>query len=48
MKKIQLKDKWFEAYLSEDQIQERIKLLGLQIGNDFMGEDLVIVGVLNG
>lgn len=48
MKKIQLKDKWFEAYLSEDQIQERIKQMGLQIGNDFMGEDLVMVGVLNG
>jgi len=48
MKKIWIKDKWFETYLPENQIQERIKQLGLQIGNDFRGEDLVIVGVLNG
>jgi hypoxanthine phosphoribosyltransferase len=48
MKKIQIKDKTFETYLTEAQIKERIEELGVQIGDDFKGEELVLLGVLNG
>jgi len=48
MKKIQIKDKTFETYLTEGQIKQRIKELGVQIGDDFKGEELVLLGVLNG
>jgi hypoxanthine phosphoribosyltransferase len=48
MKKIQIKDKTFETYLMEGQIKQRIEELGVQIGADFVGEELVILGVLNG
>ena len=48
MKKIQIKDKTFETYLTEWQIKQRIEELGAQIGADFEGEELVLLGVLNG
>jgi hypoxanthine phosphoribosyltransferase len=48
MKKIQIKDKTFETYLREGQIKQRIEELGAQIGADFEGEELVLLGVLNG
>jgi len=48
MKKIQIKDKTFETYLTEGQIKQRIEELGAQIGADFEGEELVLLGVLNG
>jgi len=48
MKKIKIKDKTFETYLTEGQIKQRIEELGVQIGADFVGEELVILGVLNG
>jgi hypoxanthine phosphoribosyltransferase len=48
MKKIKIKDKAFETYLTEGQIKQRIEELGVQIGADFEGEELVILGVLNG
>ena len=48
MKKIQIKDKSFETYLSEGQLGQRIKELGAQITLDFKGEELVLLGVLNG
>ena len=48
MKKIQIKDKTFETYLTEAQIKQRIEELGAQIGADFEGEELVLLGVLNG
>ncbi len=48
MKKIQIKDKTFETYLSELQLEHRIKELGAQICADFEGEELVLLGVLNG
>ncbi len=48
MKKIQIKDKTFETYLTEGQIKQRIEELGVQIGADFEGEELVLLGVLNG
>jgi hypoxanthine phosphoribosyltransferase len=48
MKKIQIKDRTFETYLTEGQIKQRIEELGAQIGADFEGEELVLLGVLNG
>ena len=48
MKKIKIKDKTFETYLTEGQIKQRIEELGAQIGADFEGEELVLLGVLNG
>jgi hypoxanthine phosphoribosyltransferase len=48
MKKIKIKDKTFETYLTEGQIKQRIEELGVQIGAEFEGEELVILGVLNG
>lgn len=48
MKKIQIKDKTFETYLTEGQIKQRIEELGAQIGTDFEGEELMLLGVLNG
>ena len=48
MKKIQIKDKIFETYLTEGQIKQRIEELGVQIAADFEGEELVLLGVLNG
>ena len=46
--KLQIKDKTFETYLTEDQLKKRIKELGAQIAADFNGEELVLLGVLNG
>jgi len=48
MKKIQIKDKTFETYLTEVQLEQRIQELGAQITADFEGEELVLLGVLNG
>lgn len=48
MQTIQLKDKTFETYLSARQLQERINELGAQIASDFAGEEVVVLGVLNG
>ncbi len=48
MNKIQIKDKTFETYLTEVQIKQRIEELGVQIAADFEGEELVVLGVLNG
>ena len=48
MKQVILKDKSFEIYLPESQIKARIAEIGLKIKNDFLGEDVVILGVLNG
>jgi hypoxanthine phosphoribosyltransferase len=48
MQRKKIHDKEFEVYLSEDQIQQRLKDLGSQISNDFQGQKLLVIGVLNG
>ncbi|MBC6366509.1 hypoxanthine phosphoribosyltransferase [Algoriphagus sp. AK58] len=48
MKKIILKDKSFEVYLTENQIKSRIREIGDQISRDFQGEEVILLGVLNG
>ena len=37
-----------DTYISEKDIAKRVKELGQQITKDFAGEELVVVGVLNG
>lgn len=48
MRKITIKDLYFELYLTQGQINERIKDLGKEITAFFQGEELIILGVLNG
>jgi hypoxanthine phosphoribosyltransferase len=48
MQKITIKDLHFELYLTQDQINERIWDLGKEITARFQGEELIILGVLNG
>ncbi|EPZ49833.1 hypoxanthine phosphoribosyltransferase [Bacteriovorax sp. BAL6_X] len=37
-----------ETYFSEEKINERIKELAAKIDSDFQGEEVVVIGVLNG
>ncbi|TNF42329.1 MAG: hypoxanthine phosphoribosyltransferase [Cytophagales bacterium] len=46
--KRKIKDKDFELYLKGDQLKSKLKDLGKEITADFLGEDLVVLGVLNG
>lgn len=48
MSKVSILDKTFEIYLSNTQIQERINQIGRAISDEFHGDELIIVGVLNG
>ena len=48
MKNIQIKDLSFELFLSQEEIKIRLKELGEKITDDFQGEELVLLGVLNG
>lgn len=48
MKKIQIKDHTFELFISQADLNNRLKELGKRISLDFQGEELVLLGVLNG
>lgn len=45
---MQIKDKKFEIYLSEKEIQESIQEVAKKINTEYKGEEIVFVGVLNG
>lgn len=45
---LQLHDKTFEIFLSEEEIQSEIKSLGMRINKDYAGKDVVFIAVLNG
>ncbi|MCU0399992.1 MAG: hypoxanthine phosphoribosyltransferase [Algoriphagus sp.] len=45
---IKLNNKNFEIYLSQSQIQSKINEIGLKIREDFKGEEVILLGVLNG
>ena len=45
---IQVLDKTFVPYLSEQEIQNRINQLALQISTDFEGKNPLFIGILNG
>jgi hypoxanthine phosphoribosyltransferase len=48
MDSIQLHDKTFVPYLSEQEIHDAVVLLARQINLDYRGKDLVFLSVLNG
>jgi hypoxanthine phosphoribosyltransferase len=48
MEKIQLYNLSFEKYITKELLEHRIKELGERIALDFQGEELVLLGVLNG
>lgn len=48
MRKMKIKDLSFELFIPETQIKDRLAELGEEITRDFTGEDLVLLGVLNG
>lgn len=48
MKKIQIKDLTFELFITQSDLNARLKELGKRISLDFQGEELVLLGVLNG
>ena len=48
MKRVILNNKSFETYLTQSHIKARVSEIGLNIKNDFFGEEVVILGVLNG
>lgn len=48
MSKISIYGKEFVPYLSQGQINERIKVIGAQINTDYDGKNPLFVGVLNG
>lgn len=45
---IKIKDKEFEVYLSAEVINRRISQIGQAITNDFVGKNLLVLGILNG
>ncbi len=48
MEKIQLQDKAFKIYLTENEINKRISELAEQINKTYQGKEIVFVGILNG
>jgi hypoxanthine phosphoribosyltransferase len=48
MKEIQILDKKFGEYLTEEVIQKRIEELATQINTELKGKDVVFLGILNG
>jgi hypoxanthine phosphoribosyltransferase len=48
MKEIQILDKKFGEYLTEEVIQKRIDELAHQINTELKGKDVVFLGILNG
>jgi len=45
---VQIKDKKFELYIPEKEIQESIQQVAKQINVDYKDKDVIFVGVLNG
>jgi len=48
MEKIKIRHLTFELFIPENQIKDRLKVLARQISSDFQGEDLILLGILNG
>ncbi len=45
---IQLNDRTFEIYLSEHQVQERVRMIGSQLNEMYAGKEVIFLAVLNG
>lgn len=48
MKETIIKDLTFELFIPENQINDRLMVLAKEITLDFQGEDLILLGILNG
>jgi len=48
MSLIKIHDQFFQPYINEKTLLNRIGELGSQISEDFVGKDLIVIGVLNG
>jgi len=48
MKEINLLDKTFREFITEEQIHNRVKELAVQINSELAGKDVVFLGILNG
>lgn len=48
MKETKIKDLTFELFIPENQINDRLRVLAKEITLDFQGEDLILLGILNG
>jgi hypoxanthine phosphoribosyltransferase len=48
MKEINILDKKFSEFISEEKIQARINELAVQVNKDLAGKDVVFIGILNG
>lgn len=47
-KRVKLWDRYFELYLSEEQIRERVQLIARDLNKDYLGKRPIFVAVLNG
>ena len=45
---VQVKDKTFEVFITEQALQEQIAVLGQQISNDYAGKTPLFLAILNG
>ena len=48
MKEINILDKTFREFITEEQIHNRVKELAVQINSELAGKDVVFLGILNG
>lgn len=48
MEKIKIKDLLFEVFIARDRIKDRIKDFGNEITAKFQGEEVILLGILNG
>jgi hypoxanthine phosphoribosyltransferase len=48
MTKIKIKDLYFDLFVPSQRIHDRLKALGHEITTNFQGEELILLGVLNG
>ncbi|HSF53208.1 MAG TPA: hypoxanthine phosphoribosyltransferase [Algoriphagus sp.] len=48
MKQVRIKDLTFDLFISEEELKVRLAEMGKEITSEFKGEDLVLLGVLNG
>jgi hypoxanthine phosphoribosyltransferase len=48
MKEVRILDKKFRELISEQAIQKRVGEIALQINRDFIGSEVIFVGILNG
>lgn len=48
MKQVKIKDLTFDLFISENEIKDHLEKMAKKITLDFKGEDLVLLGILNG